>query len=93
MKGNAVVISEGFLWEMFPGEFEAVEGPKGYPIDVAQYNPVRVWRKSSSSCLILHFCNLIDKQERKAGQLKQDLDASFQGLVAMEQAPHFGEVL
>lgn len=39
---NLGVISEGFLWQMFPREFEAVEGPKGYPIDVGQYEPVRV---------------------------------------------------
>lgn len=42
---------------------------------------------------VVIFCYLIDNQERKAGQLKQDLEASFQGLVSMEQAPHFGEVL
>lgn len=28
--------------QMFPREFEAVEGPKGYHIDVGQYDPVRV---------------------------------------------------
>jgi hypothetical protein len=46
---------------MFAREFEAVEGPKGYPIDVGQYDLLEYEGKVLPVVL---FCYLIDNQER-----------------------------